>query len=62
MPNKSKKGAGASWSQLNLGRGRKDRIEKYRAKRLMAGQKITSIEEAVNILIDVALEAEAIPQ
>lgn len=58
MSNKSKKTSGRSTATIDLGKARKERIADFRAKRHLAKQPIPTIEEAVNILVDKALELE----
>lgn len=50
----------SSESTIDIGRERKERIEDFRARRRLAGQKITTQEEAINILIDRGLEMEPV--
>jgi hypothetical protein len=47
-------------SQINLGEERKSRIRKFRAKMEMKGTTISSIDDAVNTLLDKALELERV--
>ena len=61
MGNKSEKEHQSSKSNIDLGRARKERIELFRAKRLTARQPLATQEEAVNTLVDQALDAEGIP-
>ena len=49
-----------STATIDLGRERKEKIEVYRAKKFLKGERITSINDAVNILVDAGLEAEII--
>jgi hypothetical protein len=60
MNNKSKRASNRSAAIINLGKERKEKIRRFRAKEELSGNKITSIEEAVNILVDRALETETL--
>lgn len=60
MGKKSKKASDRSTAYIDLGRDRKNRIAAFRAKKTLQGQNITSIEEAVNLLVDAGLEAETL--
>lgn len=43
---------------IRLGEERKERIERFRAVRRANGEVISTIDDAVNILVDRGLEAE----
>jgi hypothetical protein len=60
MGNKSKQGGDRSTATIDLGKVRKERIEDFRAKRRMARKPIATQEDAVNTLVDIALEKEGI--
>ena len=60
MSNKSKRAHTRSTATIDIGRERKERIEGFRARKLLKGEKIQTVEEAVNLLIDAGLEAETI--
>lgn len=60
MAKKTKRASDSSWSNIDLGVQRKGRINGFRAKREEKGAKIKSIEEAVNILVDLGLEHETL--
>jgi len=46
--------------KVTLGADRKERLKRFRARRLLACQEIKSFELAILILIDEALDAEEI--
>lgn len=58
MNRKSKKGNSRSTSTIDLGRDRKEKIDLFRAKMQLKGVKISTIDVAVNMLVDKALELE----
>lgn len=60
MSSKVKTQAKRSAYTIRLDEDRKREIERFRAKRSLDGQKISTMDEALNILIDRGLEAETI--
>lgn len=58
MAKKRKNGASKGFSNIDLGEVRKGRIKKYRAKKELEGTPIPYIGDAVNALLDKALELE----
>lgn len=60
MAKKSKSGSSKGFSNINLGNERKGRIRKYRAKKELEGTQLPHIDDAVNALIDTALELEKV--
>lgn len=60
MANKSKKEDDRSLAVVNLGKKRKRRIAAYRYKKASLDLAIANVPEAVNLLVDRALEAEGI--
>lgn len=62
MAKQSKKPSRKGSYTIRLGEERTEKIERFRARRHAdAGQKISTIDEAVNILVDRALALEQIP-
>lgn len=50
-----------SHSMVNLGEARKARIARFRAKKAYEGEAIANNPEAINHLVDRALDIEGIP-
>jgi hypothetical protein len=61
MTKKVKNAARKGAYTVLLGEARSERIRKYRASKELAGERIDSIEDAVNILVDRGLEQELRP-
>ena len=59
MAKDSKRGDQSSRSVIDFGKERKKKIADFRAKRQLADKPIPTLEEAVNILVDKALELES---
>lgn len=58
MATKSKKASGSSKSNIDLGKERKRRISDFRAKKHLDGVIIPNLDQAVNMLVDKALDLE----
>lgn len=61
MAKNSKQPTDRSTSTVDLGKVRKERIERFRAAKRLSGVVIPKIDEAINTLVDRGLEAEGIP-
>jgi len=61
MKSKSKTLQKEAAHTIRLGEFRSRRISKFQAKRELAGEERPTIEQAVNTLVDRALDLEAIP-
>lgn len=60
MAKTSKHTTDRSTSTVDLGKTRKERIERFRAAQLLNGVTMPKIDEAINFLVDRGLEAEGI--
>lgn len=60
MAKKSKNSESSSYSNVDLGKGRKERIEDFRAKKRLEGTRYDYLDDAINYLIDRGLQAEAV--
>lgn len=60
MKSKSKTAQKPAQHTIRLGEERRERIERFRAIKRVNGIKISTIDEAVNLLVDKALDLESI--
>lgn len=60
MGQKAKNGGNRSTSTIDLGRVRKKRINLYRAQEEVKGTEYRTIDDAVNALLDKALDLEKV--
>jgi hypothetical protein len=58
MSNTPKNAQESSWSTVDIGKARKERIKRFRAKRLLENKPTGSAEETINALLDIALDIE----
>lgn len=60
MAKKTKPATEVAAYTIRLGGTRRDKVERYRAQMMLDGTRLNSIEEAVNKLVDTALEVELV--